>query len=903
MAREKKHAKGRLDKYYHMAKEQGFRARSAFKLIQLNKKYSFLESSKVVIDLCAAPGGWLQVASKYMPKPSLIIGLDLVPIKPIPGVITHVEDITTPKCRATIKAELKNWKVDVFLHDGAPNVGTSWLQDAFTQSELTLSALKLATEFLMPNGTFVTKVFRSKDYNKLIWVFQQLFRKVEATKPASSRNVSAEIFVVCREYLAPKTIDPRLLDPKWAFKELDETKDIDEEDEKKIKERQGAIMNTLFHPEKRRRFRDGYEDGDYTLHTSSTVSQFIHSIDFLAIMARSHELTFDTTDAVSKSILESPLTNDEIKEFLSDLKVLGKKEFKQLMKWRDSIRTVLGLETRTSLRVKKLEEAKATAEAEAEEKKMADEDVEEVMLRETEAQAARDRRVKKKKRERKAKLLVKLQLGMNTPDDIGLEADSGLSMLPEMEIDGDDTHEGAREKHVKSTTSAATSLSPSGNSTEEEESEDDESDLDSGDEKSRKVSRLEEEMDTMYEEYQARALERNPTAKVRKAREGVKAEFEEWYGVEYEQKLKDGLLDGAGPDEESDSEFSSLDSDHDEVPNTIGSADKLASRKRHSSSREVADSPISDSDSDNQKEDDEPAASMSKRARIFFENPVFGMLNEQEARPKNGKAVNKKKKKSAFASELVLSTDEEDNENDETLQQKMANKKKKTQSRKEMMLAFGDDESKDTKSHDDFAVVPIDKNHDDAEVDDNFILDTAQKYSLAQRMLSKSGKRDLVDGAFNRYAFNDDPGLPTWFLDEEKHHNKPSMPVTKEAVDIIKQRMRALDARPIRKVAEAKFRKQMRTQRRLEKMSKKAEVMNNDEDAPERSKLEAISKLMSKAKNTKEHTKPKVVVAKGVHRGAQGRPKGVKGRYKMVDGRMKKELNAYKRQKAKGRKK
>ncbi|KAH9265500.1 ribosomal RNA large subunit methyltransferase J [Batrachochytrium salamandrivorans] len=829
MAREKKHAKGRLDKYYHMAKEQGFRARSAFKLIQLNKKYSFLESSKVVIDLCAAPGGWLQVASKYMPKPSLIIGLDLVPIKPIPGVITHVEDITTPKCRATIKAELKNWKVDVFLHDGAPNVGTSWLQDAFTQSELTLSALKLATEFLMPNGTFVTKVFRSKDYNKLIWVFQQLFRKVEATKPASSRNVSAEIFVVCREYLAPKTIDPRLLDPKWAFKELDETKDIDEEDEKKIKERQGAIMNTLFHPEKRRRFRDGYEDGDYTLHTSST-----------------------------------------IKEFLSDLKVLGKKEFKQLMKWRDSIRTVLGLETRTSLRVKKLEEAKATAEAEAEEKKMADEDVEEVMLRETEAQAARDRRVKKKKRERKAKLLVKLQLGMNTPDDIGLEADSGLSMLPEMEIDGDDTHEGAREKHVKSTTSAATSLSPSGNSTEEEESEDDESDLDSGDEKSRKVSRLEEEMDTMYEEYQARALERNPTAKVRKAREGVKAEFEEWYGVEYEQKLKDGLLDGAGPDEESDSEFSSLDSDHDEVPNTIGSADKLASRKRHSSSREVADSPISDSDSDNQKEDDEPAASMSKRARIFFENPVFGMLNEQEARPKNAKD---------------------------------GQQKKKTQSRKEMMLAFCDDESKDTKSHDDFAVVPIDKNHDDAEVDDNFILDTAQKYSLAQRMLSKSGKRDLVDGAFNRYAFNDDPGLPTWFLDEEKHHNKPSMPVTKEAVDIIKQRMRALDARPIRKVAEAKFRKQMRTQRRLEKMSKKAEVMNNDEDAPERSKLEAISKLMSKAKNTKEHTKPKVVVAKGVHRGAQGRPKGVKGRYKMVDGRMKKELNAYKRQKAKGRKK
>ena len=341
-------SKARLDKYYHLSKEMGYRSRAAFKLIQLNKKYNFLSGATVLIDLCAAPGGWCQVAAKEMPISSIKIGIDLDPIKPIPGVTTFQCDITTEQCRHLIRKEIKHLKADVVLHDGAPNVGGQWAKDSYNQNELVLYSIKLASEFLKEGGWFISKVFRSIDYNSLLYVMKQLFDKVEATKPLASRTQAAEIFVICQGYKNPSYIDPKLLDPKYALKQID--------DEDTMKNNTINSIKAMFD---RKKNRSGYNTD--TLFIVKSFKDFIECSNPFKFLFETNKIKVETEDCKKYvEIIKNKPKDYEL--YFDDLQVLGKKEMEELIIWRNKIRTKLNLSRKENIKEKEEEKEKENKE-------------------------------------------------------------------------------------------------------------------------------------------------------------------------------------------------------------------------------------------------------------------------------------------------------------------------------------------------------------------------------------------------------------------------------------------------------------------------------------------------------------------------------------------------------------
>ncbi|KAK9313341.1 FtsJ-like methyltransferase-domain-containing protein [Lipomyces starkeyi] len=194
-------SKDKRDLYYRKAKEQGWRARSAFKLLQLDSEFHLFEGVSRVVDLCAAPGSWSQVLSRSLPEGSAtIVSVDLQPIAPLPGVITLQADITHPATLTSILKLFGGEPADIVCSDGAPDVTGLHDLDEYIQGQLLLSALTLATNLLRPGGKFVAKIFRGRDVDLLYSQLSLLFDKVTCAKPRSSRASSLESFIVCEGY-------------------------------------------------------------------------------------------------------------------------------------------------------------------------------------------------------------------------------------------------------------------------------------------------------------------------------------------------------------------------------------------------------------------------------------------------------------------------------------------------------------------------------------------------------------------------------------------------------------------------------------------------------------------------------------------------------------------------------
>lgn len=208
-------SKDKRDIYYRLAKEEGWRARSAFKLLQIDDEFRILDGVTKAVDLCAAPGSWSQVLAKRLKgvEGSKIVAVDLQAMAPLPGVIQMQGDITKVSTAEAIVSHFEGENADIVVCDGAPDVTGLHDIDEYVQAQLLLAALNITTHILKPNGNFVAKIFRGKDITLLFAQLRLFFDDVTVAKPRSSRNSSIESFVVCERYSPPPGYIPTMANP------------------------------------------------------------------------------------------------------------------------------------------------------------------------------------------------------------------------------------------------------------------------------------------------------------------------------------------------------------------------------------------------------------------------------------------------------------------------------------------------------------------------------------------------------------------------------------------------------------------------------------------------------------------------------------------------------------------
>jgi 23S rRNA (uridine2552-2'-O)-methyltransferase len=182
------------DPYVRQAKAQGYRSRSAFKLLQIDAKEKILRPGQLVVDLGAAPGGWSQVAADKVKPSGRVIAIDLLPIAPISGVTLLKGDFRSERLRLA----LADAKADVVLSDLSPNLSGIGNVDQARALELTAAAIDFCSKSLKPQGVFLLKAFHGDAFKEVLARLRATFEKVKVVKPLASRGESAETYVLAR---------------------------------------------------------------------------------------------------------------------------------------------------------------------------------------------------------------------------------------------------------------------------------------------------------------------------------------------------------------------------------------------------------------------------------------------------------------------------------------------------------------------------------------------------------------------------------------------------------------------------------------------------------------------------------------------------------------------------------
>ena len=193
------------DYYYQKAKAENYRSRAAYKISQTAKKYRFIRKGDVVVDLGAAPGGWIQAVRKIVGKKGHVLGVDLKPIEPFPQeyVRTIIADLTAPEIVQQILDFLPR-KADVVISDASPNISGIWEVDNARQIDLASQALKIALNILRHSGNFFVKVFEGDMLPAFVKTVAKHFDAVKVIKPKASRAKSSEMYLLALNLTASR---------------------------------------------------------------------------------------------------------------------------------------------------------------------------------------------------------------------------------------------------------------------------------------------------------------------------------------------------------------------------------------------------------------------------------------------------------------------------------------------------------------------------------------------------------------------------------------------------------------------------------------------------------------------------------------------------------------------------